>query len=298
MTVVVAGSINVDLHLHLERHPRPGETLLASGGGLSPGGKGANQACATALAGAEVALLGAVGDDDAAQTALLLLRSAGVDLSHLTRVAGPTGLAVVTVDAAGENTVVVVPGANAEITPETVDGWETILAAAPIVVSQGELSSSATERIARHTRGRWLLNLAPVVRLAPEVIRRADPLVVNEHEAEAALTQLGGAATRDPEALVAGLRAAGLSSVVLTLGAAGAIVADEHGTHHVPSPRVTAVDTVGAGDAFTGALAARLAEGHPLLEAARYAVRFAAHTVQFEGAQSSYPAPGTELPQG
>lgn len=298
MSVIVAGSINVDLHLHLERHPHPGETLLAAGGDLSPGGKGANQACAAALAGAEVALLGAIGNDDASQSALGLLRSAGVDLSHLTQVEGPTGLAVVSVDGAGENTVVVVPGANAEITPETVNSWEPILASASIVVSQGELSRATTERIAQLTPGRWLLNLAPVIELAPEIIRRAAPLVVNEHEAEATLAQLGGQATREPEALVAGLRAAGLASVVLTLGAAGAIISDDDGTHHVPSPRVTAVDTVGAGDAFTGALAARLAEGRSLLEAARYAVRFAAHTVQFEGAQSSYPAPGTELPQG
>ncbi|MDO5068101.1 MAG: ribokinase [Propionibacteriaceae bacterium] len=296
MSVVVAGSINVDLHLRLQRHPLPGETLLASGGDLSPGGKGANQACAAALAGAEVALLGAVGDDDAHQSALSLLRSAGVDLSHLIQVPGPTGLAVVSVDALGENTVVVVPGANAGITTQTVDSWEALLAAAPIVVSQGELSRAATERIARLTRNRWLLNLAPVIELDPEVIRMANPLVVNEHEAQAALLQLGGPAVDQPEALVAKLRAQGLASVVLTLGAAGALISDDNGTHHVPSPKVTAVDTVGAGDAFTGALAARLADGTDLLEAARHAVRFAAHTVQFEGAQASYPAPGTALP--
>lgn len=296
MTVVVAGSINVDLHLRLRRHPHPGETLLASGGEFSPGGKGANQACAAALAGAEVTLLGAVGNDDASQSALSLLRSTEVDLSRVTQVAGPTGLAVVSVDAEGENTVVVVPGANAGITPETVAGWEPTLAAAPIVVSQGELSRAATERIARLTRGRWLLNLAPVIELDPEVIRLADPLVVNEHEAQATLTQLGGPTVAEPGDLVAELRAAGLASVVLTLGAAGAIVSDPTGSHHVPSPRVHPVDTVGAGDAFTGALAARLADGASLLEAARYAVRFAAHTVQFEGAQASYPAPGTELP--
>lgn len=297
MSVVVAGSLNVDLHLHLDRHPHPGETLLASGGTLSPGGKGANQACAAALAGATVTLLGAVGDDDASQTALSLLRGAGVDLSHVARVPGPTGLAVVSVDARGENTVVVVPGANAEVTAETVAGWAPILAAAPIVVSQGELSRAATEAVAHAATGRWLLNLAPVIDLDPDVIRRADPLVVNEHEAQAALSQLDGPAVDEPEVLVAELRRAGLASVVLTLGAAGAIVADRAGTEHVPSPTVHAVDTVGAGDAFTGALAARLAEGSTLVEAARYAARFAAHTVQFEGAQTSYPAPGTELPQ-
>nr|WP_269452219.1 PfkB family carbohydrate kinase [Tessaracoccus coleopterorum] len=120
----------------------------------------------------------------------------------------------------------------------------------------------------------------------------ADPLVVNEHEGAAALTQLGGPELEDPGAIVRGLRAAGVATVVMTVGSAGSLVADGDGVVAVSSPKVRAVDTVGAGDAFCGALAARLADGATLLDAAAYASRFAAYTVQFEGAQASYPAPG------
>ncbi|MHA6523739.1 PfkB family carbohydrate kinase [Tessaracoccus sp. G1721] len=296
-TVVVVGSLNVDLHLLLARHPLPGETLLASGGGLSPGGKGANQAYAAALAGAPTTMLGAVGSDDSRHTALTLLREAGVDLSHVAEVEGPTGLAVVSVSADGENTVVVVPGANAEVSPSRVGEWAPIIAEAGIVVSQGEISAESLAAVSGLVRGRWVLNLAPVIELDPAVIRRADPLVVNEHEAEAVLAQLGGSYSGGPEELVLALRHAGLAAVVLTLGAEGAVVADAEGAQHIASPRVSAVDTVGAGDAFVGALAARLAGGAPLVDAAGYAARFAAYTVQFLGAQSSYPKPHTPLPE-
>lgn len=295
--VVVVGSLNVDLHLLLARHPLPGETLLAAGGGLSPGGKGANQACAAALAGASTTMLGAVGSDDARHTALQLLRKAGVDLTHIAEVEGPTGLAVVSVSADGENTVVVVPGANAQVTPSRVQGWAPIIADAGIVVSQGEISAESLVAVSALTRGRWVLNLAPVIELDPEVIRRADPLVVNEHEAESVLAQLGGSYTGGPEDLVRALRAAGLASVVLTVGADGALIADADGVQHIASPRVRAVDTVGAGDAFVGALAARLAGGGRLADAAAHAARFAAYSVQFLGAQASYPQPHTELPE-
>lgn len=295
-SVAVVGSINVDLHLLLQRHILPGETLLASGGTYSPGGKGANQACAAALAGARTVLMGAVGDDEVASVALMRLRDAGVDLTRVHRATGPTGLAVVSVDAAGENTVVVVPGANASVTPEIVSGWRDAIAAADVVVLQGEISAVSNVAAAECATRRVVVNLAPVIDLDPGLLRRADPLVVNEHEAAAALTQLGGRPAEGPDETVAALLGAGVTSVVLTLGAAGSLVGDETTVIRVPAPRVRAVDTVGAGDAFCGALAARLSEGSSLEEAARYASRFAAYTVQFEGAQTSYPRAGQSLP--
>lgn len=294
--VVIVGSLNVDLHLLLERHILPGETLLAGGGTFSPGGKGANQACASALAGVDTTLVGAIGNDAASAAAVARLQEAGVDLTRLARVDGPTGLAVVSVDAEGENTVVVVPGANAAVTPELVDGWADVIGAADVVVLQGEISAASNLAAARLTQGRLVVNLAPVIEVDPELLLAADPLVVNEHEGAAALVQLGGEQLSDPGEIVAGLRAAGVASVVMTLGAAGAIIEGSDLTGAVASPKVKAVDTVGAGDAFCGALAARLAEGAELMDAARYASRFAAYTVQFEGAQASYPAPGAELP--
>ncbi|HMQ65695.1 MAG TPA: ribokinase [Arachnia sp.] len=294
--VVVVGSLNVDLHLLLRRHILPGETLLAGGGTFSPGGKGANQACAAALAGAPTTMLGALGDDAASAVATSRLKDAGVDLTHVARLPGPSGLAVVSVDAQAENTVVVVPGANALVTPSMVEGWRDQIEAADVVVLQGEISAESNLAAVRLVKGRLVVNLAPVIEVDREVLLAANPLVVNEHEGAAALAQLGGPELTDPGEIVAGLRAAGVSTVVMTVGSAGSIVAEGGGLAAVPSPSVNAVDTVGAGDAFCGALSARLAAGDGLLDAAAYASRFAAYTVQFEGAQSSYPAPGAELP--
>lgn len=294
--VVVVGSLNVDLHLLLRRHILPGETLLAGGGTFSPGGKGANQACAAALAGAPTTMLGALGDDAASAVATSRLKDAGVDLTHVARLPGPSGLAVVSVDAQAENTVVVVPGANALVTPSMVEGWRDQIEAADVIVLQGEISAESNLAAVRLAKGRLVVNLAPVIEVDREVLLAANPLVVNEHEGAAALAQLGGPELTDPGEIVAGLRAAGVSTVVMTVGSVGSIVAEGGGLAAVPSPSVNAVDTVGAGDAFCGALSARLAAGDGLLDAAAYASRFAAYTVQFEGAQSSYPAPGAELP--
>lgn len=294
--VVVVGSLNVDLHLLLQRHILPGETLLAGGGTFSPGGKGANQACAAALAGAPTVMAGAIGDDAASSVATSRLEDAGVDLSHVKRLEGPSGLAVVSVDAEGENTVVVVPGANGLVTAEMVQGWAEVISGADVVVLQGEISAESNLAAARLVTGRLVVNLAPVIDVDPTVLLNARPLVVNEHEGAAALLQLGGADLTDPRAIVEGLRAAGIESVVMTVGSAGSLVAEGSDVTEVASPKVKAVDTVGAGDAFCGALSARLAAGDSLLDAAGYASRFAAYTVQHEGAQSSYPAVGTELP--
>ena len=220
-----------------------------------------------------------------------------MDLTHLHTASGPTGLAVVSVDAHGENTVVVVPGANAKVSPEVVDGWGAIIADASVVVLQGEISAEANSAAAQHVRGRLVVNLAPAIEVAPDLLRSADPLVVNEHEGAAALTQLGGPALTEPGDIVEALRGAGVPTVVMTIGAAGSLVAQGDDIVAVPSPKVSAVDTVGAGDAFCGALAAKLAAGESLLDGARYASRFAAYTVQHEGAQASYPAVGEPLPE-
>lgn len=304
--VVVVGSLNVDLALTVDRHPSPGETLIAGGGDRSPGGKGANQALAASRSGAAVHMVGAVGDDPDAEVALGLLR-ADVDLSAVAVVPGPTGLAVVTVAADGENAILVVPGANASVDAAAVDRHADLLARAAVLVLQGEISREGIEAAARAVRtagGRVVLNPAPVLTLDPAVLRAADPLVVNEHEAAAVLEQLGGAATdagedRDPQELVAALRDAGVRSVVLTLGARGAVVAgptldtgDGTGTDEpavIPAAQVEVVDTTGAGDAFIGALAAHLAAGEGLVRAAERATAFAGRSVTARGAQSSYP---------
>ena len=297
--VVVVGSINADQVTTVARHPLPGETLIGTSMVVLPGGKGANQAVAAAQLGARVAMVGAIGLDSLAASATVILESANVDLSNVRTVAGPTGLAVITVSADGENTIVVIPGANATVDADVVGQSADLIAGAAVVVLQGEIPAAGIAAAARLARGRVVLNLAPVIELDPVTIAAADPLIVNEHEAALLLAQLTPGATppaSDAEA-VARLREWGVTSVVLTRGALGAIVSDAEGTDAVPSPVVVAVDSSGAGDAFVGALSARLAAGDSLRDAARLAVRVGAFAVQSRGTQPSYPHAGDLLPE-
>lgn len=296
--VVVVGSINVDQLIRVDRHPLPGETLIGTGMEFLPGGKGANQAVAAGLLGARVSMVGAVGRDAQAEIAARILTTAGVDLTTVQTVDGPTGLALVSVDNAGENTIVVIPGANSAMDADAVRTAAGIIAGAAVVVLQGEIPASGIAEAARLATGRVVLNLAPVIELDTATIRRADPLVVNEHEAALVLAQLEPTSeipTDDGE-LVARLRDWGIASVVLTRGAKGAIASDEHGTNSVASPSVSAVDSSGAGDAFVGALSTELAAGASLLDAVRLAVRVGAFAVQGRGTQTSYPSLSDELP--
>lgn len=297
-TIAVVGSINVDLIVHVQRHPSPGETVHGQGGMLSPGGKGANQAAAAARLGGQVRMVGAVGTDAHAEIALSGLTAAGVDLGALRTVDGPTGMAVVTVAADGENSIVVVDGANGSVDGSWIAEEGEILEGAAVVVCQGEIPREGIEALPGMVRGRFLHNPAPVIALDPEVLRASDPLVVNEHEAGLVLAQLrpDAAGVGEPEQIVAALRDAGIASVVLTLGAAGAVVADADGTCHLPAPRVRAVDTTGAGDAFIGALAVGLARGESLRESAALAARVGAFAVTGHGAQPSYPDTASTLP--
>jgi ribokinase len=296
--VVVVGSINVDQVITVERLPLPGETLIGTSIALLPGGKGANQAVAAARMGASVSLVGAVGRDTEAAVATTLLESAGVDLSAVLDVDGPTGLALISVSADGENTIIVIPGANARMDSETVGRSASVIAEAAVVVLQGEIPASGIAAAARLARGRVVLNLAPVIDVDHSTILTADPLVVNEHEAALVVASVSPDADipSDDAGLVSWLRNWGLRSVVLTRGVLGAICSDATGTHSVPSPSVVAVDSSGAGDAFVGALSARLAAGATLLDAVAHAVRVGAFAVQGRGTQPSYPTLDDELP--
>lgn len=297
--VVVIGSINVDLFAHVKHHPVPGETVLGTGGQRAPGGKGANQALAARLQGAEVSLVGAVGDDGDAAVALGLLRGAGVDLSGVTVTSdSPTGLAIITVSEDGENTIVVVSGANAALPVEHVLEVVAALEGPEIVLMQGELAGDLTARTVATAAAkghRIVHNLAPYVELPAEILRHADPLVVNEVEAVAVARQLG-VGDGDERQTALGLLESGIRSVAMTLGARGCLVADAAGVTAVPSVPVDAVDTTGAGDAFAGALTARLAAGESLREAAAHATRVGAYAVRRRGAQPSYPSTEEELP--
>ena len=269
--VAVLGSANADLVVDVPTRPGPGETVLGSDVRILPGGKGANTAVAAARLGASVIFLGAVGDDDHGRLLQESLTTNGVDVSRLRTADRPTGAAFITVTADGENAIVVSPGANAALTPADVDlTGATVLVASlevPIPVVEHAVASAVATGV------RAVVNLSPVADLSAATLAGLDPLIVNQHEARA----LGP------------LLDLGVRSAVVTLGADGADVITSHGVTRVPAPRVTPVDTTGAGDAFAGALAHRLAEGSALPDAAEWACRVAAISVTRAGAQPSYP---------
>ncbi|MFF4757000.1 ribokinase [Streptomyces sp. NPDC001292] len=287
--LLVVGSANADLVIGVERRPAAGETVLGSDLSVHPGGKGANQAAAAARLGARTALLARVGDDAHGRLLLDSQRAAGVDLAGVLVGGAPTGVALITVDPSGDNSIVVSPGANGRLTPEDVRAAGALLRASRVVSAQLEIPLETVVEVVRNlTAGsRFVLNPSPPRPLPQELLKACDPLIVNEHEARVIL---GGSEAGDtPESWARDLLALGPRSVVITLGGEGALVASADGVARVPSVKVDAVDTTGAGDAFTAALAWRLGAGASLEEAAAYASRVGALAVTRRGAQESYP---------
>lgn len=288
--LLVVGSANADLVVGVERRPAAGETVLGSDLAVHPGGKGGNQAVAAARLGARTVLLARVGDDAHGRLLLESQKAAGVETAGVLVGGAPTGVALITVDPSGDNSIVVSPGANARLTPEDVRAAGPLFDAARVVSVQLEIPSETVAEVAgaMSPGGRLVLNPSPPAPLPDRVLAACDPLVVNEHEAR---YMLGEGAGGTPEEWARALLGLGPQSVVVTLGAAGALVADGRtgDVVPVPSPRVEAVDTTGAGDAFTAALAWRLGLGEGLTEAAAFAVRVGAAAVTKRGAQASFP---------
>ena len=259
--IVVFGSINLDLVTRVERIPGPGETTLGEDYATSPGGKGANQALAARRAGAQVAMVGATGNDSFAAQALALLKADGVGLSATREVGAPTGAAFIAVDTHGENAIVVASGANRHAAAKQLE--MLTLGAADILVLQRETPPAEVEGAAVHAKAkgaRVVLNLAPAGPPGETLLKAIDVLVVNEHEA---LT-LGEAlklSTREPEEVAAYVdRTLGVATIV-TLGPAGAVGYSKAKRFATPAPKVEVVDTTGAGDTFVGAFAAALDRG-------------------------------------
>ncbi|MEU1662726.1 ribokinase [Streptomyces sparsogenes] len=294
--LLVVGSANADLVIGVDRRPAAGETVLGSDLAVHPGGKGANQAVAAARLGARTALLARVGDDAHGRLLLDSQRAAGVDTAGVLVGGAPTGVALITVDPSGDNSIVVSPGANARLSPDDVRAAADLLASARVVSVQLEVPLETVAAVAEAVRTaggdtgpRLVLNPSPPAALPAEVLAACDPLVLNEHEARFLLGEDPAGREEAPEAWAAALLARGPRSVVVTLGAGGALVADRDRTVLVPSLPVEAVDTTGAGDAFTGALAWRLGVGDDLETAVRFAVRVGAAAVTRAGAQESFP---------
>ena len=285
--VLVVGSANVDLVVPVPLRPAAGQTVLGGDLGVHPGGKGANQAVAAARLGARVAFVGRVGDDAHGRLIRESLAVAGVDHAHLRIAAAPTGVALILLTPDGENSIVVSPGANALVGTEDVDVASDALGRPSVLLLQREIDPRVSAHAARRAAeagARVLLSLAPAGEVPGDLLRLADPLVVNEHEAADLL-----AASGDPEDHARGLLRLGARSAVITLGPRGAAVAAANGVASVPAPPVRPVDTTGAGDAFTGALAWRLSAGDDLVGAAAVAARAAALSVTRSGAQPSFP---------
>jgi len=301
-SVLVVGSVNADLVIGVDRRPAAGETVLGSDLATYPGGKGANQAVAAARLGARAALVGRVGSDSFGGFLRSVLQDEGVGTRHLVTDPGPCGVALITVGPDGDNSIIVSPGANGRLTAADVEtAWPSIQAAS-VVSAQLEVPVAAVMAaadLAESAGARFVLNLSPPAEIPAELLAAADPLVVNEHEAAFLLGGLPGdqpgggeggeSAGRWADRQAAALLTRGPRSVVITLGAAGAYVAGAGGAAHVPSPKVLVIDSTGAGDAFTGALAWRLSAGDTLTDAAAFAARVGAAAVTGRGAQSSYP---------
>ena len=290
--VFVVGSINQDFVLRVERRPEPGETVTGAELALFPGGKGANQAIAAARLGAEVSMFGRVGEDPFGEELVKNLHDNRVDTSRVETLSGaPTGSAFITVTPDGENTIIVSPGANRSFGPEEIEAANEDLRRTGVLVAQLEVNVEAVEtaaRVVEEAGGRFLLNLVPPRQVSDALLRRCDPLVVNEHEAQ---LLLGEEAQGNPEESAIRLLNLSPRSAIVTLGAEGAILSAGGSSRYFHAPKVETVDTTGAGDAFVGALAAKLARGAPLEEAVPYAVLAGAVAVTSEGAQGSLPSP-------
>lgn len=281
--IVVAGSANMDLVGLAARLPLPGETVLGDGFVMTPGGKGANQAIAAVRAGGACTFLGAIGSDAFGVTIKARLNASGVNAENLRVSYGTSGVAVIMVDRAGENSIIVSPGANSSFAG--LSAAETaVIAGSDVLLCQLEIPVDtviAAARAAREGDTRVILNAAPARELPPELIEAVDLLVVNEGEAQA----ITGASEPDMAAL---LRL--VPRVVLTLGGAGSWYADREGRdERIPPFGVDVADTTAAGDAFTGALAVAWGEGRALVDAVRWANAAGAACVRKVGASNSLP---------
>lgn len=298
MKIVVVGSTNLDLVTTTPTLPRPGETVLGHDFTSVPGGKGANQAIAAARAGAQSLFIGAVGDDRFAEQLRDSLGAENVDLSLLRTLPGPSGVALIAVDDEGENTIVVAPGANARFT-ELTETDRTAIAEATAVLLQLEIPLETVieaATVARAAGVQVLLNAAPAQTLPAELLAVTDMLIVNMLEAEIILGYADSSARRSPSASARGMLAYGLLEelrrivprVVLTVGADGAYYTDQKGGWlHVPAPKVEAVDTTAAGDAFVGALAVALGAGKSIGPALSWACAAGAICATRPGASRS-----------
>ena len=289
--IAVVGSANLDLVVEVDTIPLVGETILGGDLRRIPGGKGANQAVAAARLGRDVAMIGRLGDDEGGAMLRSALEGDGVDTRHLLTTADvPNGVALISVGADGDNAIVVSPGANGRVAPADIEAASAIIDTAAVTLLQLEVPLDTVAAAAALAGGTVILNPAPAPSdpLPMSLLADVDVLVPNQTEL-ATIAGHNGPVDR----VIAAELATRLpsSSVIVTLGAEGALVVLDGEATHVPAPVVRPVDTTAAGDSFCGALADGLVRGLDLVEATRWAVRVGAATTQRPGAHPSLPTP-------
>jgi ribokinase len=293
--IVVVGSSNMDLVVKSPRIPAKGETILGGDFIMTPGGKGANQAVAAAKLGAEVYFVAKLGDDFFGRQSLNNFHKVGIQTDYVEQTKeAPSGMALITVDDAGDNVIVVAPGANLKLSPEDVVKAQSAVVSSGAVAAQLEVPLETVEfaaGLANETGVPFILDPAPAQKLSDGFLRMVDVLTPNETEA-GILT--GVEVTDESSAQIASknLLQRGVKAVVLTMGVQGYLLATKEAMEFVPSVKVDAVDATAAGDAFTGSLAVGLAQGKTLKNAALFANYVAALSVTKMGAQSSMPDAG------
>lgn len=292
MAIVVIGSLNMDMVVRTNRAPEAGETLMGQAFALSPGGKGANQAVAAARLGAKVTMIGRVGKDTFGTEMLEVIGREGIDIEHIsTSETQATGVASIVLEESGENRIIVVPGANIDLTVEDIQALESVISQAEMVVIQLEMDLAMSEQaiaIAHRHGIPVILNPAPARKLKDEMLSQVTYLTPNETEA-GILSGMTVDSVEAAEEAASILLQKGVQNVIVTLGSKGALIVNAEGTKTISGFPVQAVDTVAAGDSFNGALAQQLVLGKSLEEAVSFANAVGALAVGKEGAIPSLP---------
>lgn len=291
--ICVIGACNIDLVSFVPRLPTMGETLHGDRFYMGFGGKGANQAVMAAKLGGDVSMISKVGQDIFGEDILSNFKSCGIDVQHVhTTDQASSGVAPIAVDTEGQNSIIIVTGANDLLTAEEIEATRPTIASATVLVCQLEIPveiSLAALRIAREEGVTTIFNPAPARPEIPaDFYRLSDIFCPNETETEL-LTGMSVETLEDAEKAARECINRGAATVILTLGERGSLVVTEDHSEHIPVAAVKAVDTTGAGDAFVGSLAFLLASGKPMADAIQYANKIAAISVQSSGAQNSFP---------
>ena len=285
--IAVVGSANLDLVVSVNHLPSPGETILGSSFDKIPGGKGANQAVAASKLGGQVSFIGCIGSDQEGKIIRENLENANVDCEFLFSSSKmPTGIAMIGVDKDGNNSIIVNPGANSDLSHEKIDKASAALESAKVVLLQLEIPVSSVEAAIDRAKGITILNPAPSTNLSSGLLEKVDVLIPNQVE----LAHLSNKKTLydidEVEDAASGL---GVETVITTLGSKGALIVSNGVSELVPSPAVESVDTTGAGDSFCGSVAALLSRGLDLSETVKRSVVAAALSTTKHGAQNSMP---------